>query len=367
MIEVPTRGRFAGARQTVHWGIGCLDDLPRALSDRSLHRVTVVTGDSLSRSALIGCVRRLIAEVGDGDTWPHARQHCPRSSVSAGVEMVRDADPAALVAVGGGSAIDTACAIAAEAASTSGRIPVIAVPTTFSQAEFTDFVGISEPTGEKLVLRSPDLMPSTVFLDPEQLRETPAELMITSGVKAIESTIASIVQGTGGLVGEPVSQDALVRMITLLPRLQDGGQEDLLAFQLAAWTGVYGRFHGPTAEAVGAPRLWLGSAARHQLGAVTGAPHAAISAALLPHLLGFHEQEAYEPLLGIARRLGLGSVSDLRRTLTELWSRLGLPGSLGEIGISPADVTAAHSGMLNEQAELRARSDEILEFLHGVV
>ncbi len=367
MTEAPTGGRFAGARQTVHWGIGCLEDLPRALSDSSLHRITIVTGDSLNRSALLGRVRRLIEEVCDVDTWPNARQHCPRSSVNAGVEMVRTVGPASLLAVGGGSAIDTACAIAAGTGSTSGRIPVIAVPTTFSQAEFTDFVGISEPTGEKLVARGPDFMPSTVFLDPAQLRETPAELMITSGVKAIESTIASIVQGTGGLLGEPLSQDALARMITLLPELHDGDEGDLLSFQLAAWTGIYGRFHGPASDPAGAPTLWLGAAARHQLGAVTGAPHAAISAALLPHLLEFHERDAYESLVGIARRLGLGSVSDLRGRLTELWSRLGLPGSLGAIGISKADVTAAHIGMLNEQTELRARSDEILDFLHSIV
>ena len=126
---------------------------------------------------------------------------------------------------------------------------------------------------------------------------------------------------------------------------------------------MFGRFHGPRSDTEAAPRPWLGSAARHQLGARSGAPHGAISAALVPGLITFHSVDAGDELLAVARAVGAPSIDDLRRFIVSIWEELGLPVGLASIGITEDHVRSSHHAILDEQPALGVRGDEVLAFL----
>lgn len=363
MSAAAERGSYRGPRQEVHWGLGCLDHIADIFEVHEWSRPLIVTGRSVARSPLIRRLNGLLDGRARTSLWDGAREHCPRASIVAGLCAVEERAPNVLIAVGGGSAIDTAAAIIITAEHGREPLPIVAVPTTLSQAEFTDFVGITEEDGTKSVLRDARSVPKVVFLDPCQLHETPDSLLRTAAAKALESTIASLVQGSGGLFGSGMALNASRRMLEALPDLPSRTDAVLLELQLCSWLAVFGRFHGPQSYAEPVPRPWLGSAARHQLGARSGAPHGAISAALLPGLIAFHSSDASNELLDIARSTGGQDSHDLHQSIISIWLDLGLPTSLANIGVTEEQVRSSHLAILEEQPALCARGDDVLAFL----
>lgn len=363
MTLAAEHGSYRGPLQEVHWGRGCLDRLADICEAHGWARPLIVTGRSVARSPLLRHLEELMEGRVRPSLWDGAREHCPRASVSAGLSVVHKCSPDVLIAVGGGSALDTAAAIVMVVAGEQVTIPILAVPTTLSQAEFTDFVGITEEDGTKCVLRDPRAVPELVLLDPLQLHHTPASLLRTTAAKALESAIAGVVQGTGGLFGSELTLEAIRRMLRSLPQLPSHSDEVLLELQLCAWLALFGRFHGPRSDTEPAPRPWLGSAARHQLGARSGAPHGAISAALVPGLVAFHSDDAGDELLAIARAVGAQTIDDLCQFIVWTWEELGLPVGLASIGITEEHVRSSHHAILEEQPALGVRGDEVLAFL----
>jgi alcohol dehydrogenase len=378
MTDRNEHGCYRGTGQQVHWGLGSLIQLEPILAVAEWSRTLIITGASLGDSQALGRVRQVIGSVSTTEHWSGAQPHCPVAALVAAWRVVDGFQPDCIVALGGGSTLDLACALGSNlpqirrlgagqrsTARSAVRVPVIAVPTTLSQAEFTDIVGVTEADGTKRVIRDRSLLPRYVLLDGQLLKETPRGLLAATAVKALDSSIAGYVQHTAGLLGPPLLLEAIRRLLTLSPRLGNPSVhgQTLQDLQLAAWMGAFPRFHGPVDPTPPARHAWLGSAARHQLGGKSGAQHGALSAVLLPEVVDFHRADAQLELSDIAAATRHQDIADLVGSLRSLGSSLDLPATLGALGVTRDHVTAAQRAIVEEQPALAPRANDVLDLL----
>jgi alcohol dehydrogenase len=210
--------RFAYDPPVVRFGAGAVDDLGDELAQHGLERALVVTGTTVgSTDAVMAPVR---AGLGDrlagvfAETTPEKRL----STAVDGRDAVADVDADCLVALGGGSSLDVAKAVAvlagddrdpadvgdafAEMRSLSPRdepLPTVAVPTTLAGADLSLMAGLTAAPGGGLVdehvgggLFNPGLMPEAAVYDPELFATTPASVLAGSAMNGFDKGIESL-------------------------------------------------------------------------------------------------------------------------------------------------------------------------------
>ncbi len=376
-------GEYTGARQRVVFGVGSRSRLGDELVALEVDRALLVTGPTVAASGLVDEVLahtgRVAVTVCDG-----SREHVPHSAVLAAIEAARRADVDAVISLGGSSPVGVAKAVAlgladpgfadgsrplSEPADTP-MPPVVAVTTTLSQSEFTHIVGTSDDvTGEKRLHADHGLLPRLVVLDGELAVPTPHRLWASTGVKALDSGVGGHVQQVPQLFRDPVNIAAVGELVRLLQALADGedGVDARQRLQVAAWMAMFPRFQLPTTRPNPPGMGWFGAAARHQLGGATRVPHGELGGVLLPAAIAFHrgEEGAGGRLAELAAPLGLDPAG-LAERARALVAALGLPTTLGELGIRAEQVDSVVDAILREQPSLADRRDEVEAALASV-
>ena len=200
------------AQERVVHGKPAAEAVPAEIERIGAKRVLLLTTQSLTNSRLI---REVASALGDRCVGRFAaiRAHSPREAVIAGAALTRELEADHLLAVGGGSVIDaTKTMLLAlwrgvhdiDALSTlaprrgspplktldSDRMRMTAVPTTLSAAEFTASAGITDLQRKvKLSFSHPRMAPIAVILDPAATLETPMELMLSTGMRAMDHAV----------------------------------------------------------------------------------------------------------------------------------------------------------------------------------
>lgn len=113
-------------------------------------------------------------------------QHVPLELVEKAKRKIKNIPANVLLAIGGGSTIGLAKAIAYE-----NHLPVWTVPTTYSGSEMTNIYGISK-NGEKIVKKSPWVLPKKAFYDPELTSTLPFGLAASSGFNALAHALEAL-------------------------------------------------------------------------------------------------------------------------------------------------------------------------------
>ena len=111
--------------------------------------------------------------------------HVPKAVAEAGLAAARESKADGVVAVGGGSAIGLAKAIALQTA-----LPIIAVPTTYSGSETTTIYGVTE-AARKVTGRDQKVLPRTIIYDPDLTLDLPPAVSAASGMNAIAHCVES--------------------------------------------------------------------------------------------------------------------------------------------------------------------------------
>jgi len=360
----------------VHHGRGAVDELSPELDLMGAGRVLLVTSPSVRRHPLLG--GRIEQMLGDRlvAVFDGVRPHVPYSCLQEGVDTLHASRPDVLVSLGAGSVVDAARALALAAGEglreaaelerfravfeppappeipgTSGRsLPVIAVPTTLSAAEFANCAAVtSESRGTKDLLIADELTPRVVLLDPELGVTTPTELWSSTGMRALDHAIETIYSPRSGPITDALSLDAIRRLVPALrATVHDPG--DLGAresAQLAAWASYFGEMN---------LTLGLSHAIGHQVGARHGVQHGWTSCVLLPSVMRWLAPATAEKQALIAAALG---VDTSRLTAEEAAERaaaavaqlvldLRLPSSLHEIGVTPAHFDGLADAVLQD-------------------
>src|ERR1700728_282558 len=276
------------------------------------------------------------------------RAHSPRDDVARAAIAARAAGADLLVAVGGGSVVDAAKVVqlcldrdvfsaggfdalrgsrAAGAAARPLAIRVIAVPTTLSAAEFTPFAGVTDTARNvKEGYAHPDLAPRAVILDPRITVHTPAELWLSTGIRAVDHAVEDLCS----INSQPFADAASVYALKLLGRslrrtkAEPGDLDARLDGMIGAWlsiVGTQGGVHKGASHAIG-----------HVLGGSAGVPHGLTSCVMLPHVLRWNKAVNAERQKLVSEALGEPD-AEAADVVERLIADLGLPHTLREVRV----------------------------------
>jgi len=341
------------------FGAGVIAQACPALTALGAKRVLLVTGRSARRSDAFRTDLKL-------PTVTYAIPSEPTlGMVAEGRALAISEKCGAVVAFGGGSAIDAGKAIAALAGNDGDLLdymeivgkalplprpglPCIAIPTTAGTgAEVTKNSVLASPEAKvKASLRSPYLLPVLSLVDPEVLDGIPSAVLATTGMDALSHLLESFVSIRANVFSLALAREGMIRVArSLRPAFEDGltseRREDLAVASLfgglcLANSGL-GAVHGFAAP----------------LGGMWKAPHGAVCAALLPavmraNIAALGQRDPHNAVLGRYRELNglLAAGGDAVAWTTGLASALGIP-KLAALGVRPDDVP-----LLVEKAKL---------------
>jgi maleylacetate reductase len=258
-------------------------------------------------------------------TYYRAAAHVPRSVADAAIAHARTLGIDCCVALGGGSTIGLAKAVALEL-----PVPIIAVPTTFSGSEMTPIWDISD-RGAKTTGRDQRVLPSTVLYDPELALSLPPRLVAASGLNAIAHCVEALYAIDLNPVTSLIAEEGIRTLADALPAILSAPKDpDARARALyGAWLA---------GSCLGTVSMGLHHQLCHTLGGDFGLPHAETHAVLIPHVMAFNAAAAPEAAARIARALG---ARDAAEGLWQLGRRLGAPAELGRLGLRESDIEKA--------------------------
>jgi maleylacetate reductase len=290
---------------------GSLAEVGAEVSRAELKRVLVIASGSSEAIA-----QQILGDLGSGAVGrlSEVRQHVPRPLAEAACQEATAADADGLVAVGGGSSIGLAKAMAVRLG-----LPIVAVPVTYSGSEMSAVYGLTDT--RKLTARDPQALPMVVVYDPELGRGLSGRVTAASGFNALAHAIEALYSSGRN----PTASLQAVEAVRLL-----GGA-------LSVLVGRPGDIEARTAALLGAflagsATATAGTALQHKLAHVLGGahdlPHAEVHAVLLPYVTAYNQSAAGGLLEGAAQALG---APDAASGLWRLGREVGNSASLAEL------------------------------------
>ncbi len=304
----------------VLFGPGRVTEIAEAAIELGLNRALILaTPSSLPLARRVGDLlgERTAAVSGE------ARMHTPTAVTDLHERRVAVEAADGLVAVGGGSAIGLAKAIALRV-----NLPILAIPTTYSGSEMTSVWG-STAGGVKTTGRDPRVVPAVVIYDPELTRALPHDVAGLSGLNSIAHAVEAVYSPEQSPLLRLSAAEAIRRMHAGLTAIH-AKPDDLAGYSLAmhgAWLG---------GVCLGGATMSLHHKLCHVLGGTFDTPHAATHAIVLPYVLGYNSSS----LTSIQRSTIMDALGtdDPCLVLRELGSTFRAPASLRELGLQPADL-----------------------------
>jgi hypothetical protein len=364
---------------TIHFDFGALKLLPGELQRLGVRRPMVVTDRGVAAAGLLGRVTEAIGSAAEPVAWDGTPANPTEDAVTAAARAWRDAGCDGLVAVGGGSSIDLAKAVALivthpepllQYAAVEGGVPritpkvapLVAIPTTSGTgSEVGRGSVIVMRNGRKLGLLSPNLLPKVALCDPELTLGLPPMLTAATGMDAIAHCIETFLAPSVNPPAEAIALDGLRRGVAHIERATRDGQD-----RQARWEMMMAAMEGAMAFQKG---LGAVHALSHPLGALPGRTlhHGTLNAVLLPAVLRFNAPAVEAKADTLVAAMGLHAGGDPAVFVEGLNERLGLPPGLAAMGVArdelPAIAEAAlldHCHATNPRAATR---DDYLRML----
>ncbi|WP_123024393.1 maleylacetate reductase [Mycolicibacterium stellerae] len=302
-----------GQPSRVVFGVGRRVELAVEIDRLGASRVLILTGP---RHAAIAS--EFAAQLGRRfvEVHPHAAMHVPSDTAEKAIQLARDVDADVCVAVGGGSAIGLAKAVARVTG-----LPVVAVPTTYAGSEMTPIWGLTE-SSRKTTGRDPRVLPRTVIYDPQLTTTLTPEASATSGINALAHSAEALYSPDVSPVTTMIATESVAALAGALPQVT----ADPLDLD-ARSTTLYGAWLAGTC--LGATAMSLHHKLCHILGGAFNLPHAQTHTTVLPHVLAYNLPAAPSAAHALAVALGGDPVD----RLVMLIDKLGVGRSLAELGM----------------------------------
>lgn len=341
---------------------GAVADIGGDLAALSVSRPMIVSDRGVAATGLLD---RLLDVLPGGRALPvfvDVPGNPTEAAARDALEIYAEADCDGLVAMGGGSSIDLAKAVALMAthegplaryaAILGGReritdavAPVIAVPTTAGTgSEVGRAALITLADGRKLALISDHLIPRRAVCDPELTYSLPPRLTAATGMDAVTHCIETFLSPLDNPPAEAIALDGLARALAFIERAHDDGtdEEARREMMMASLQG------GLTFQ----KGLGLVHALSHPLGAMTRPHlhHGMLNAVILPAALRFNEGAARAKFARLRAAMTIAEDADIVAHMAGLCRRLGLPGSLSEMGVPPEAASLVVEGAMQDHS-----------------
>jgi len=306
----------------VVFGAGMLAQLGEEVERLGLSNVLV-----LSTPGQCAMAERVSAQLGglSAGVYDQAKMHVPRETAEAAVAHAGNENADGCIAVGGGSTIGLAKAIALETG-----VPIVAVPTTYAGSEMTPIWGLTTD-GVKKTGRDMKVMPRTVIYDPELSLSLPSELCVVSGMNAVAHCVEALYAQEANPVISMMAEEGIRAMAQGLPRIVKNPEDSEARSDV-----LYGAWLAGTV--LGSVGMALHHKLCHTLGGSFNLPHAQVHTVILPYATAYNSDAAPEAMEAIKRAL---DAKDAAGGLFDLNKSLGAPVSLEAIGMQESDLEQA--------------------------
>lgn len=301
-------------RPRVLYRQGLVDELGHEIAQRSERRVFII-GDHGVQAA--GLIDRVVRGIGEGaevvGVFVDVPSNSSVSAVEAGAAAAKAVGADILVAIGGGSPLDTAKAIrilvseGGELRDYEGYnllqrplIPLVAIPSTAGTgSEVSPFAVIRDETARlKLTFASPYLAPDLAILDPEMTRALPTKLAAATGIDALTHAIEAFVSREANLVSDALALQAIDSISNNLRAATHTPDDQFARGQMLIGSCIAG-------IAFSSSLLGVVHAMAHAIGGSFPVHHGTLNAILLPHGMRFNSAVVPNRYSRIARAMGV--------------------------------------------------------------
>jgi hypothetical protein len=334
---------------SIRFGPGRIAELPDACRSLGMKRPLLVTDPALARLPMIATAVQACRDAElHCEVFSELQANPVEVNVTAGVDAYRRGRHDGVIAFGGGSALDTAKAIALMVGQTrpiwdfedredwytrvdvSGMAPVVAVPTTAGTGSEVGRASVITDTRDhtKKIIFHPRMLPALVILDPELTVGLPARITAAVGMDALSHNLEAYCSPGFHPLADGIAVEGMRLIKEYLPRAVANGSD------------IEARAHMLVASSMGATAFQKGLGAMHSLSHPCSANldthHGLTNAVVMPYVLAWN-REAIAPKLGrLAAYLGLAehSFAGVQRWVLELRGEIGIPHTLNELGVT---------------------------------
>ena len=352
--------------ETSYFGKGAIESIVPEFQQRGFGKAPVITDKGLIEHGIATKVTELLDKAAIAYALYDGIVPNPTiQNVKDGVAFVKEAEADCLIAIGGGSPIDTAKAIGiiltnpefSDVISLEGVadtknpcLPILAIPTTSgTAAEVTiNYVITDEVNHRKFVCVDPHDIPIVAFIDSDMMMGMPKKLAASTGMDAMTHAIEGFITKGAWEMTDMLHLKAIEIIGHSLEASVDGdqnGREKMALGQYIAGMGF---------SNVG---LGLVHGMAHPLSAWYNIPHGVACAALLPTVMKYNKEYTGEKYREIALVLGIKgaaemSLEDVREAacgeIDRLSKAVGIPETISELGVKEADIPAIAEDALRD-------------------
>ena len=353
--------------ETSYFGAGSRKVIAEEVAKRGYKKALIVTDKDLIK---FGVADQVIAVLKDAnipyEIFDEVKPNPTVKNVKAGIAAFQAAGADFMIAIGGGSSMDTSKAIGiiinnpefSDVVSLEGvantkkkSVPVIALPTTAgTAAEVTiNYVITDEENVKKMVCVDPNDIPTLAIIDPELMLSMPRGLTASTGMDALTHAIEGLIMLGAWEMSDMFETKAIEMIAKWLPKAVEN-PSDIEARDGMA-TAQY--IAGMAFSNVG---LGLVHGMAHPLGAYYDIPHGVANALLLPFVMEYNKEAAKAKYRTIAEAMGVdtSSMSDDEaadaavKAVKDLAIRVRIPQHLSEIGVPESGLPTLAQAAFND-------------------
>ena len=344
--------------ETSYFGAGCRQTIAVEAARRGYKKAFFVTDKDLIRFKVADKVIEVFEKNGiPYELFSDVKANPTIANVQHGVEAFKASGADFIVALGGGSSIDTAKGIGivvnnpefSDVKSLEGvadtrhkAVPTFALPTTAgTAAEVTiNYVIIDEDAKKKMVCVDPNDIPSVAIVDPELMYSMPKGLTAATGMDALTHAIESYITPGAWAMSDMFELKAIEMIATNLKAAVDNGNDVVAREAMSQAQYIAG---------MGFSNVGLGivHSMAHPLGAHYDTPHGVANALLLPYVMEYNAASpAASKYIHIARAMGVDTtgmseaegVQAAVQAVKDLSLSIGIPQHLHEINVREEDL-----------------------------
>ncbi len=343
--------------ETAYFGRGCRTELSNEIKTRGFNKVLVVTDKALYECGVTGKVTQILDEAGIAyEVYSEVKPNPTVKNVQDGVAKCKESGADVIVAVGGGSAMDTAKGISiimtnpdrADVVSLNGAsntankgMPMIALPTTHgTAAEVTiNYVITDEERKVKMVCVDPHDIPILAIVDSELMESLPKGTAAATGLDALTHAVEGYITKVHNTMSDMFHMRAIELIFENLPKaVNEKDPKAIENMSIAQYMAGMGFSN------VG---LGIVHSMAHQLGAVYDTPHGIANAILLPTVMRFNGEVCADRFREILCHIGRPDARDLNDQdvintfvwkITELSKAVGVTQTVKDTGCKEEDL-----------------------------